>query len=109
MSATGDDEPKRSLEEITEELYPLLGRGKRTGEERRKHIFRCGVQRTCSHCADCERPLAPDEPIWRQKLNVSHDYYGRPTYWIFPVCKQCSHAMEGVFRKPRPCEGCGRP
>ena len=116
-----DDTTQASLDEIAKDIEKLLNGGVEvTDEERQRRHFRYDVAKTCSHCADCERPLAPDEPIWRQRISLGRSMFGGTHHRLLPVCETCSHAKRSEysyryphpsteFRPAQPCEGCGRP
>ena len=110
-----------TLDEIAKDIEKLLNGGVEvTDEERRRH-FRHDAAKTCSHCVDCERPLAPGELIWRQRITLGSGMFGRGTqHRLLPICETCSHAKESwgsyryphptaEFRPAQPCQGCGRP
>ena len=58
-------------------------------------------------CASCGRALAPDDPVWVVRFDVT----GRGVYWRAPVAEEC--ASPEVLRvtdlqEPEPCTACGR-
>jgi hypothetical protein len=76
------------------------------------------AQATCSCCARCGRKLAPDAPVWRERVFLGP---GRPArrgvaagvrHTIAPVCERCSKLSPRLvfgFLPEQPCVTCGRP
>ena len=60
-------------------------------------------------CALCGRALAPDEPVWIERVGA---YGDGGAYWRVPVGRECASpafVSEPEGAAPAPCVGCGRP
>ena len=66
------------------------------------------AQHTGSHCAGCQRQLAPNEPVWRRRMSLGRGLFGGWRYTIAPACQSCRGEWT-EYQRPFPCEGCGRP
>lgn len=120
-----------SREEVAARINALSGITDDEDTRRRRCIIR-NAGETGQHCADCERVLTPDEPVWRVWKAIARGWGGIGMCGAFaPVCEECFKSVHvfklprddgGIYevsvrtyydfyedRNPRPCEGCGRP
>ena len=59
-------------------------------------------------CALCGRALAPDEPVWIERVGA---YGDGGAYWRVPVGRECASpafVSETEGTTPAPCDDCGR-
>ena len=93
------------LSKLADDIRSLLGVTVNDATARRRHAIR-NAEKTAECCAKCQRPLKPEEPIWRAKHPIR--YYPYHQEWIAPVCSDCRSEQDNYW-DPVPCEGCGRP
>jgi len=66
------------------------------------------AQETATCCANCQRGLGPDEPVWRTSISMGRSFFGGWRTTVAPVCGECRWDSRN-YGSPSPCEGCGRP
>src|SRR5262249_44229130 len=76
--------------------------------EKRRRIAIRAAERTAAHCARCERPLAPNEPVWRSPVFTGRGIFGGWCSTTAPQCESCKPKGR-VFWNPQSCQQCGRP
>jgi hypothetical protein len=58
-------------------------------------------------CTQCQRLLAPDEPVWRAYVRHGPTSLGIYPYWLQAFCADC-HDPDRSYAQ-RSCPRCGRP
>jgi hypothetical protein len=107
MTDTTDLATSNALDEHAERIRQVLGVTADESAAQRRSIIR-NAQATCAHCAKCGCTLAPEAPIWRQRMRLGPGFFGGHSDTVAPVCEQC-RADWKEFRGAEPCENCGRP
>jgi hypothetical protein len=106
-----DEETRRQIAERDAELSAAIsGRRRRTPAELAEHSAWYervrNARRAADVCAQCEREIEEDEPVYVTKLR--HD----PDWRLGPVCMDCAPVYIPVWIERdgygQPCEACGR-
>ena len=88
-----------------ENIWALFGV---TDDDRRTRTAVYDAQATAEHCAKCQRPLKPGDPVWRASLSLGRNILGGWQTCIAPVCGDCRSDWDR-YRSALRCEGCRRP
>jgi hypothetical protein len=96
-----------ALEEHAAEIRRLLGIEDDDPAERDRRCAIYRAQENAACCAQCQRPIAAGEPIWRNARLLGPGFFGGWSYTVAPVCADCKSDLT-EFRRAAPCEGCGR-
>ena len=76
--------------------------------DRQRHHGICDAIRDASICANCRKPIAATEPVWRTQIYIGPGFFGGGSrYWVAPHCADCVSDLRDL-RKAAPCKGCGR-
>jgi hypothetical protein len=100
----------RARNAIAEEIRALRGV---TDDKRQRDAVQRSVtdaihsaQENGSHCAQCERVLRRDEPVWRTRLSLGWAMFACHSV-IAPLCQNCKSDWRD-YESAASCEGCGR-
>lgn len=94
-------------DEHAEAIRQIGGVTRDESDTRRRTTIR-NAQWNCSQCAKCGDALAPDAPVWRQRVRLGPGFFGGHSDTVAPLCERC-RADWKEFRGAEPCENCGRP
>lgn len=88
-------------------LRAELGLPRLPDDERARRRRTLRLAATPTHCWKCDRELAPDDEVWRKRVNNGAGLCGGQQWAVVPWCSQCSiRARYSGWRAP--CVTCGR-
>jgi hypothetical protein len=103
-----DDTERNKLDELAAKIRNIAGVADEDDGARQHRHNVYNAKANGDTCAKCGRKLAPDEPVWRSRLDLGRSAFGGRHIRVAPVCAGCKSIWE-LFNDPEPCQGCGRP